>query len=317
MAQLNPSEGGKARAASLTPEERKDIAIKAAEARWKNPIPKAKYVDQPLVFGDFVIFCAVLEDEETRVISSADLLSAFGREPKTGAIDNLPAVISANNLRQYLTDQEKESAAPIPFRFGTARYTGYRAEVIPLVCKVFLKANAAGKLQASQIPHAQIAEVFFDACAVVGITALVDEATGFQRAREEDDLRRLMFKWVSPVMRPWMSTFPSELWPLIQKVFGWNYDPKTQQRGIAYAGFVDKYIYGEFPKDVHEELKRRAPITSSGRRGKRLHQGLTVDTGLQQLDQQIQRVMAALSVTEKGDRESFEYNLARIMGRIG
>jgi hypothetical protein len=41
--------GGRARAKSLSPERRKEIARNAAQVRWKNPVPTKKIVERALV----------------------------------------------------------------------------------------------------------------------------------------------------------------------------------------------------------------------------------------------------------------------------
>ena len=55
------SQGGKARAAKLTPEQRSEIAKKASSARWSI---KALYEGEVQVSEDISIPCAVLEDAE-------------------------------------------------------------------------------------------------------------------------------------------------------------------------------------------------------------------------------------------------------------
>ena len=52
--------GAKARAEKLSADQRREIAIKAASARWKSGIPKANYVGI-LKIADAEIPCAVDE----------------------------------------------------------------------------------------------------------------------------------------------------------------------------------------------------------------------------------------------------------------
>ena len=42
----------------------------------------------------------------------------------------------------------------------------------------------------------------------VGIIALVDEATGFQRIREERALATILEKFIAKEIQPWAMTFP-------------------------------------------------------------------------------------------------------------
>ena len=80
LSKLGASKGGAARAARLTPDERRDIAKHAAEARWGQSIRYAPY-SGVLEIGDMSIACAVLEDG-TRVLSQATVLRALGRNPE-------------------------------------------------------------------------------------------------------------------------------------------------------------------------------------------------------------------------------------------
>src|SRR5690348_7092655 len=75
--------GGIARAERLSPEERREIAKKAAAARWDESVSQAVCgsPDRPLRIGDQEIQCYVLEDG-TRVLSQANFLEALGRHPK-------------------------------------------------------------------------------------------------------------------------------------------------------------------------------------------------------------------------------------------
>ena len=50
---------------------------------------------------------------------------------------------------------------------------------LPLVADLYLRAREAGILTPQQIPTAQKAEMLVRSLARIGITALVDEATGY------------------------------------------------------------------------------------------------------------------------------------------
>ena len=59
--------------------------------------------------------------------------------------------------------------------------TGFDAEVLPGICDVWLQARDAGALQTQQLDKAKKAEILMRGLAHIGITALVDEATGLSR----------------------------------------------------------------------------------------------------------------------------------------
>jgi hypothetical protein len=79
------SEGGKARAKRLTPEQRSEIASIAAESRWKRRsdvdglqrLPKATHTGE-LNLGNTTIQAAVLENGR-RVLTQRGMFVALGR----------------------------------------------------------------------------------------------------------------------------------------------------------------------------------------------------------------------------------------------
>src|ERR1043165_4689732 len=72
------AKGGVARAGALSKTRRKEIAQRAASARWDkaNDIPMAEHIGE-LKIGDAVLACAVLPDG-TRVLSKGGVTTAFG-----------------------------------------------------------------------------------------------------------------------------------------------------------------------------------------------------------------------------------------------
>jgi hypothetical protein len=152
-------EGGLARAQNLSPEERKEIAAKAARARWAandNKLPKATHAG-PWRVGDLEIQCAVLDDG-TRVLTQQGVLVALGRarSAKGGqgasvGVDDVPAFLAASNLKRYISDELLASTKPIVFINKTgARSFGYRAEILADICWVFINAQLEKKLVHTQ-----------------------------------------------------------------------------------------------------------------------------------------------------------------------
>ena len=66
---------------------------------------------------------------------------------------------------------------------------GYEASVLVDVCKAIIHASDAGKLTQSQQGLRAQARILLNAFEKVGVTALIDEATGFQQVRAPDALR--------------------------------------------------------------------------------------------------------------------------------
>ncbi len=97
--------GGLARAESLTPEQRKEIAQHAAATRWQGKLPQAicGSPDRPLRIGDAELQCYVLSDG-TRVLSQGGFLGALGRHPKANVRreegeEQIPAILQGKSLK--------------------------------------------------------------------------------------------------------------------------------------------------------------------------------------------------------------------------
>jgi P63C domain len=307
LSKQGASAGGRARAERLTPEKRRAIAEKAAAARWG--VEAVPALDGAILVGDSELKCAVTEDG-TRLINQQTFLVALGRAPKakggTGVrAAAVPAFLSAANLQPYVSQELREMSDPILYApSGGGRAYGYRAEIIPEVCEVYLEAREDGVLQKRQLPAARAAEILVRGLARVGIIALVDEATGYQDVRARDELQRILEAYVQAEFRPWIKTFPDEFFREIYRLQGWEYKPGTSKRTPYVGKLVNKYVYDQLPPGVHEELKRLNPRNERGYRPRKFHQFLTADTGSPQLDKQIATVTTLMRISQS--KEEFE-----------
>ncbi|MGZ7301705.1 P63C domain-containing protein, partial [Streptococcus pyogenes] len=69
---------------------------------------------------------------------------------------------------------------------------GFDANILPLVSDLYLKAREIGAIKSeAQMRTAQKAEMLVRSLAKVGVTALVDEATGYQYERERFELQKI------------------------------------------------------------------------------------------------------------------------------
>src|SRR5438477_7133322 len=110
---IDPSEGGKARAESLSPERRREIAQQAAAARWSengaSKLPKENY-EGILKIKAIELPCGVLDDG-TRILSTRGVNRALGstgtgtsKKGKIGA-RQLPRILASDTLKPYLTNE--------------------------------------------------------------------------------------------------------------------------------------------------------------------------------------------------------------------
>ena len=106
------------------------------------------------------------------------------------------------------------SSIPIAFQApsrGPVTY-GFRAELLPQVCDIYLEARKAGVLRASQMHVAERCEILMRGFAHVGIIALVDEATRYQEIRGRKALEEILDKYLRPYQARWAKRFPDEFY---------------------------------------------------------------------------------------------------------
>ncbi len=277
------AKGGIARALSLSPEERKSIAAQAAHARWysQKDVKRAIHTGE-LMLGDMKVPCAVLDDG-SRVISQKGFARAMGASTPTGinrrGAGNLPVLLTAANLKEFIDNDLAETANPIPYKGGPTRGYGIRAEVVPKICEVFLKARDAGKLRHNQVHLARSADILVRGLATVGIVALVDEATGYQEVRDRKALQQILDRFIGKELAKWVRTFPEEFYQEIFRLRGWTFTPGNSKRPMMMAKITADLVYSRLAPGVLEELRRMTPKDEKGRRKNKLFQWLSPDFG--------------------------------------
>lgn len=307
LSKVGAQKGGHARAAKLTAAERSEAARQAAETRWGTALADATHTGR-LVIGDVVIDCAVLSDG-TRVLSQGTVLAALNRAPSMGRreiTDGRPPFLSAANLRPFISKELVDLWEPVTYRLpGTgSRSVGYRAEILPMVCEVYLDARTEEVLLHNQFAAANAAELLIRGLARVGIIALVDEATGYQELRARHELQKILEAYVQVEFRRWVQTFPDEFFRQVYRLMGWEFRPGTSKRTPHVGKLIKHYIYEQLPPGVLEELERVNPRNEKGYRARKHHQHLTESTGNVHLDRQITTVMTLMRIAQ--DRTEFE-----------
>jgi hypothetical protein len=304
---LDPSKGGRVRAELLSPNERREIAIRAAEARWGNTIPRATHTGV-LQIGDATLECAVLDDG-TRVLSQETFLKALGRSPKgkggqvaISSADGLPPFVAAESIKPFVSEELRKTTVPIVYRALSGRRAhGYRAQLLPMVCEVYLRARDDHKTTKQQAHIVRAADVLMRGLAHVGIIALVDEATGYQDLRARDALAQILERFITEELRPWVKTFPLEYYRGIYRLRGWSWPPKSNKHNSNLGKYTNDLVYDRLAPGVKDELNRLTPRNEKGRLKHRLFQHLTSDVGHPKLREHLGAVVMALRMSETWD----------------
>ncbi|MFA6449405.1 MAG: P63C domain-containing protein [bacterium] len=293
------AKGGHARAAKLTPEQRKEIAQKAARERWGHQgqnLPKATHLGS-ISLGDIKIPCAVLEDG-TRLLAERSVALALGRrgggshwQKKKIAIekDILPEYISNKNLEPYISDEIKEILLhPIMYESkNKVISSGIRADILPEICKIWLSAREKGALTEQQVITANLAEILMRGFSTVGIIALVDEATGYQEIRPREALQKYLEMIVRKELAAWAKKFDDEFYENIYKLKGWTWPGMGKNRFSVVAHYTRDLVYERIAPGLLEELDKKSPKDETGNRKNKLHQWLTDDVGNPMLSQHL------------------------------
>lgn len=311
------SKGGKARAERLSPEERKRIAVAAAETRWKSSLPQAKYgsADRPLRIGELEIPCYVLDDGR-RVLVQRGMMAALDMKQGTagkGPGDRLAKFVGTKALTDFVSPQLAEMITnPILFRTegGNAAY-GYEATILADLCDAVLAARKAGTLNYQQEHIAEQCEILVRGFARVGIVALVDEATGFQADRERDALAKILQAFVQTELRKWVRTFPAEYYQQVFRLRGLEYPPANMKMPQYIGSLTNNIVYDRLAPGVKDELKRLTPKNAKGRPRQKLFQRLTEDVGHPKLREHLASVITLMRISP--DWETFEGHMDRAL----
>jgi len=298
------AKGGVARAESLSKKQRKDIATKAAVARWSDDIRQAVYGsdDHPLKIGDIEIPCYVLENEQ-RVLSLGGMVRALGMSIGSAAGrqgDRLYQFATGKNILPFASsDLISRMENPIRFRAptGGSVATGYEAEILTDICDAVLAAREAGSLRADQMHIAKQCEILVRGFARVGIIALVDEATGFQRNRTATALARILEAFIAKELQRYVQTFPPDFYEQIFRLRGMEYPRDTVQRPRYFGILTNDIIYDRLAPGVLEELNKVNPKDETGRRRHKNFQWLTRNAGYPKLREHLGAVIATMKLS--------------------
>lgn len=312
--ELKTSKGGKARAKKLTPEQRKEIAQKAAHAKWENnaanimdnkPIsvhPSTKI--STLKIGNMELPSAVLENG-TPVVFYTKLTKILGRG--MGGKTKKLAMKSGTQLPEFLSSSPLEPFVPPSLRISLnnpilVRARGgvrkaLNATLIPEICEVWLDADKTNVLQPSQKHIVRNAEILLRGFACVGITALIYEATDYEKIKGRDELEKILEAYIAKELMPWTRMFPDDFYEYMFKLKGWQYNPLSVKRPKIVGKLTNHLIYEQLPNGVLDDLRKKNPIMPKGYRKHKFFQFLTSDIGNPHLANQIVAVTTLMRVS--------------------
>lgn len=264
---------------------------------------------------DIKIECYVMDNGE-RVLSLRGAARTVGLSGNGSQA--LARNLSAQWISPYLSDKlrdwlEKAVRNELPTYKGVRgrNFLPFEASLFVDLCTAYVDAMHAGDLQTvKQKQTAQRLYIIMTAFAKTGLVAIIDEVTGYQADRDRDALQKVLAAYISEELLPWAKRFPDEFYKQMFRLRGWEYKGKAKP---SYAGkLTNEYIYHYLPKGVLEELKNQTPKNDAGNRINRYHQHLTEETGLPNLDKQLQQTIALMKASDSW--EEFDHLFKKAMG---
>lgn len=259
-----------------------------------------------LSLGGDSLDCYVVETHGIvrRLISQRGVLAHMevtgrAREMAKSPMGKDTSIISqlAESIRTMLPEEVRAKFPPIVpvlFRHPTKSIvvTGIASDDIVNLCDLIMEASETGVLIGAQARFARRASQIMRACAKVGLTALIDEATGYQVERGDRDLQVIFDRLLALKPRPWEKRFPHEFFARVCTLTGRDFDPGNPAAGLAFV--VRDLVYDRLAPNIREVLEGLNPVDeNTGRRGRKHHQHLTEGEGLKLLDEHL-RVLVSL-----------------------
>lgn len=268
-----------------------------------NPLIKATH-HGTLEIGDVRIPCYVLADGR-RMITNKGVTTSMGMgrggRSRDGGCDRLANFTLSQRIKPHVSsDLASAIAGPVKFRLlqGGAVAFGYEAWALADLCDAVLEARTKGTLQKQQLHIAERCEVLLRAFAKVGITALIDEATGYQYARDRDELNRILGRYISQDLMPWTKRFPDSYYQEMYRLLGWSYSPGCTRHPSYVGTLTNRLVYERLPAGVLAELRAKNPADAHGRRKHKHHQFLTGGIGHTHLERHLLKVITLMQASE-------------------
>ena len=276
--------------------------------REKLSIQKAIHTGT-IKIGDLEIPCYVT-DEGERVLSGRGMQEALrlvdeeapasGQKPGS----RMDRLLGQKSLKPLLYKHKPlDHFDPIKIKHSGKSINGFRAQVLADICEAMLEARDQGLCDSPRRQTiAKQCEILLRGFARVGIIALVDEATGYQEAREKQALAAIFDAYLRKELAAWTKRFPPEFYKEIFRLRGWVWNPSSVKRPSVIAKYTNDLVYERLAPGILDELQRLNPKDDKGRRKHKHHQWLTEDIGHPALTQQIHTLMAFMRASTTWDR---------------
>jgi hypothetical protein len=285
------------------------IADSAIQEKTKiTPPPQLKVVKSgELDIAGIKVPVAVLSNGK-RVIFQREMVGLLTGNKKGG----LQRYLSAANLQPFVPLKFKgkdleDVVFVFPYKGNLTQ--GFEGTDLIELCDMYLKARQAttedGKpiLLAGQKDLALQAEIITRSFAKLGVVAAIDEATGFQK--EKDEYQKLLSQYIAEELQPWIKTFGENYYFQIYRLKGWDWETRriTDRKNHPWevAKITNRIVYEKLPSGIIDKLRELNPKNESGNRKHRNFQFLTPNAGYVHMVKHLGHVEAIMERHTDGD----------------
>lgn len=305
------AKGGVARAASLTDERKKEIAQKAATARWG-----AQATHRGNFKEDFGIDveCYVLNDEAKTAVISQRGMGAALRLGEGGR--SLPRFVAGKIVSEAMgVELLKKLDNPLIFKGPSMvgnppsqPVYGYDVTLLIDVCKAIVRAELDGKLLKSQANISNQAHIILNASAKAGIKGLVYALSGYDATREEVITAFKLF--VRDEAREYEKEFPDQLYEQWYRLYKLPKPERNKPWKFKHLT-IDQVYYplARSSGKIHELTV--AQRSASSEKWKKLHQFLA-DVGVKALRQHLGQLLGIAQISK--DQAEYEKHVQTVFG---
>ena len=229
----------------------------------KHVDPPAKKViagapDRPLVIGDIEVPCYVLEGE-TRVFSQRGATAGIGLNPDAGF--RMPDLLSSKPIKPFVSNELSLALkSPILFKnpSGGGNAYGYPATILVDVSQTIINAHDAKPLRGQHATIIRRCRALLGHFAKVGIIAVIDEITGYQKLRERNALASILDRLIAKEAQPWTKTFPLEVYIEICRFKKWSV-PTSSGMGLpqVIGRYTNNIAYARISHGVLQKLRQK------------------------------------------------------------
>jgi P63C domain len=308
------SDGGKARAAALTPERRSEIARAGALAKASASRPKATHRGSFKEHFEIDVECYVLDDQQkTAVISKRGMSATLGMGQGATVFSTF---INAEKLAPYVGIELAEKLSnPLLFMaldsgskpLPTPAH-GYDVTILIDVCRAILAASDAGVLTGRHQHIVKQARVILNASAKAGIKNLVYAVAGYDATREEV-IAAFKF-YVQEEARQYEKEFPDQLYEEWYRLY--ELTRPERNKPWKFRDLTIKHVYQPLAASNGKIYQlTRTTREKSEEPHKKLHQFLS-EVGVKALRTHLGRLLGMAETSKT--RTEYEAHVQRIFG---